>query len=42
MADWPLHMPVHGTVAGLAPERKTEMHAGVRHRGDLRQPLSHR
>ena len=31
MADWPLHVPSHGTVAGLAPERKAEVHAGVRH-----------
>jgi len=42
MADWPLHVPVHGTVAGLAPERKTEVHAGVRHRGEPRPALSHR
>jgi len=41
MADWPLHVPVHGTVAGLAPERKAEVHAGVRRRGE-RPPLSDR
>ncbi len=42
MADWPLHVPVHGTVAGLAPERKSEVHAGGHRRGDARPPLSNR
>jgi murein DD-endopeptidase MepM/ murein hydrolase activator NlpD len=42
MADWPLHVPAHGTVAGLAPERKTEVHASVRRRGEPRPPLSGR
>jgi murein DD-endopeptidase MepM/ murein hydrolase activator NlpD len=42
MADWPLHVPVHGTVAGLAPERKSEVHAGGHRRGEARPPLSNR
>jgi hypothetical protein len=42
MGEWPLHVPVHGTVAGLAPERKSEVHAGVRHRGEPRPQLSDR
>jgi murein DD-endopeptidase MepM/ murein hydrolase activator NlpD len=42
MGDWPLHVPSHGTVAGLAPERKAEVHAGVRRRGEARPPLSDR
>ncbi len=42
MADWPLHVPAHGTVAGLAPERKAEVHAGVRRHGEPRPPLSGR
>jgi murein DD-endopeptidase MepM/ murein hydrolase activator NlpD len=43
MADWPLHVPSHGTVAGLSPERRTGVHAGAPgRRGEPRPPLSDR
>ena len=43
MADWPLHLPEHGTVAGFAGEKRVEGHGGgVRRRGEPRTPLSNR
>jgi murein DD-endopeptidase MepM/ murein hydrolase activator NlpD len=44
MAEWPLRLPEHGTVAGFAGEKRVEGHSGggSRRRGEPRAPLSNR